>query len=168
RPFGPEKQVEKGRQIGQGWRDYRVIPAGDLTGDGMADLLAIKISTGDLYLYAGDGQGGFQYPYPKVGNGWKGFDLYAAGDVNKDGKADILSVDSGGDLYLYSGNGNGTFAKRVKVGNGWAGYTLAAGADLDGDGIADIVSRDTRGNLFFYAGTGGGQFAKKVKIAEGW
>ena len=161
-PLGPK------RQIGQGWAGYKVFPVGDLTGDGIADLLAIKESTGELFLYAGNGRGGFKYPYPKVGWGWKGFDLYAAGDVNKDGKADILSIDQNGDLYFYAGRGNGTFAKRVKVGNGWTGYTLAAGADLNGDGLADIVSRDEDGNLFFYAGMGAGQFAKRVRIARGW
>ncbi|MCL1897259.1 MAG: VCBS repeat-containing protein, partial [Micrococcales bacterium] len=141
-------------QIGNGWRGYRVIPCGDLTGDGNPDLLAIKESTGDLFLYAGDGQGGFKYPYPKVGYGWKGYQLFPAGDVTKDGISDIVGIDAKGDLYLYAGKGNGTFHKKVKVGYGWKGYTLAAGADLNGDGIADLVGRDAAGNLYFYAGKG--------------
>jgi hypothetical protein len=156
------------RQIGQGWSGYRVIPAGDLNGDGNVDLLAIKEATGDLYLYAGKGDGGFQYPYPKVGYGWKGFDLYAASDVDKDGKADILSIDAQGDLYFYAGKGDGTFAKKIKVGYGWKGYDLSAGADLNGSGMADIVSRFSDGTLYFYAAKGGGLFSKKVQIGTGF
>ncbi|MCL1897418.1 MAG: Ig-like domain-containing protein, partial [Micrococcales bacterium] len=155
-------------QIGQGWQDFRVVPSGDLNGDGFVDLLAINNSTGDLFLYAGNGKGGFKYPYPKVGYGWKGFELYAAGDVNNDGKADILSIDGAGNLFFYAGRGDGTFAKKIQVGNGWKGYTLAAGADLNGDGYADIVGVDSKGVLYFYPAKGQGAFAKKVQIDTGW
>ncbi|MCL1897479.1 MAG: FG-GAP-like repeat-containing protein [Micrococcales bacterium] len=155
-------------QIGQGWGGYRVIPAGDLNGDSFVDLLVIKQATGELFLYAGDGKGGFKYPYPKVGYGWIGYDLYAASDINKDGLADILSIDSKGDLWFYAGKGDGTFKKKIQVGNGWGGYQLSAGADLNGDGMADIVSVDSKGTLFFYAAKGGGLFAKKIQLATGW
>ncbi|MCL1897279.1 MAG: FG-GAP-like repeat-containing protein [Micrococcales bacterium] len=156
-------------QIGQGWTGYRVIPAGDLTGDGNNDLLAIKESTGELFLYAGNGRGGFKYPYPMVGHGWQGFELYAAGDLNKDGHADLLSVDSMGNLWMYAGRGDGTFRKKIQVGNGWGKYLLATGADLTGDGLADIVGRDNdNGTLYLYKGLGNGKFAKKIKIGTGF
>lgn len=159
------------RIIGNGWSGYRVIPSGDLTDDGKADMLAID-KDGYLKLYRGDGKGGFLYPYPRVGNGWKGFDLYAAGDVTRDGTTDILSVDSRGRLWMYAGRGNGTFQTRIQVGNGWGNYTLAAGADLDGNapwGTSDIVGRDdATGKLYLYSGIGGGRFATKKLIATGW
>ncbi|MCL1897430.1 MAG: FG-GAP-like repeat-containing protein [Micrococcales bacterium] len=160
--------LQTSRQIGNGWKGYKVIPAGDLNGDGFPDLLAIKEATGDLYLYAGDGKGGFKHPYPKVGWGWKGYDLYAASDVNRDGNADILSIDAKGDLYLYAGKGNGTFKKKVQVGNGWQGFKLAAGADLNGDLMADIVSVSAAGILYYYQAKGGGLFAKKLQIGTGF
>jgi hypothetical protein len=155
-------------KIGNGWSGYRVIPAGDLTGDESNDLLAID-TAGNLKLYAGTGSGGFKYPYLKVGNGWNGYDLYAAGDVTKDGKADILSVDSSGRLWLYAGRGDGRFLTKKQVGNGWGTYTLAAGADLTGDGISDIVGRDDKTRtLYLYKGRGSGLFMTKVAIATGW
>ena len=158
----------KGIQVGQGWGGFEVIPAGDLTGDGFADLLVIKQATGELFLYAGNGKGGFKYPYPKVGYGWTGYQLFAAGDLNRDGKSDVLSIDAKGNLFMYAGLGTGGFAKKIQVGNGWLGYQLAAGADLNGDGLADIVGRDATGRLFFYAAKGGGFFHKKTQIGTGW
>jgi hypothetical protein len=165
------------RKIGQGWNGYRVIPAGDLTGEGHPDLLASD-PKGDLKLYRSNGKGGFLWPYPQVGRGWIGYDLYAAGDLTQDGRTDILSVDSRGDLYMYAGNGNGTFNGRVKVGRGWGTYTLASGADLDGyyvegvgyvNGAADIVGRDdATGDLYLYSGQGDGRFPTKRLIATGW
>jgi hypothetical protein len=156
-------------QIGNGWSGYRVVPVGDVTGDGNVDLLAIQNSTGDLYLYAGNGSGGFKYPYPKVGNGWSGFTLYAGGDLDGDGKADILSVTASGALYFYKGRGDGTFYASVLKGNGWTGYLLASGGDMNGDGKADIAGRqNSTGKLFFYRSTGSGTFAASVQIGTGF
>jgi hypothetical protein len=131
--------------------------------------LAVYNPTGNLYLYAGDGTGGFKSPYPKVGNGWTGFQLHSARDLDGDGKGDILSVDSSGSLFFYRGKGNGTFYTRAAKGNGWTGYLLASGADMNGDGLADIVGRDnsTR-DLYFYRSTGSGAFATKARIGNGW
>jgi hypothetical protein len=161
--------VGAAKEIGNGWSGYRVIPAGDLTGDGIVDVLAVRDATGDLFLYAGRGGGAFKYPYPRVGYGWSGYQLHAAGDVNKDGAADVLGIDPAGDLYLYSGRGDGSFRAKTKVGNGWSGVTLAAGADLDGDKVADIVSRfEDTATVYFYKGTGSGKFAAKKQIATNW
>jgi hypothetical protein len=163
-------QVKAGVEVGHGWGGYTVIPAGDLTGDGAVDLLAIKDSTGRLYLYAGTGKGGFTSTRKEVGHGWTGgLKLYAAGDLNRDGKADILAVDKAGVLWAYAGRGNGTFGVKKNVGHGWNTYQLAAGADLNGDGLGDIVGRDnTARTLYFYKGQGGGSFAAKKQIGSGW
>jgi hypothetical protein len=157
-------------KIGNGWNGYRVTPTGDLNGDGKADLLAIKESTGALLLYKGNGTGGFYSPYPQVGNGWSGWDLYAAGDANGDGKNDILGIErSTSKLYFYAGLGSGSFATKVQVGNGWGAFAMGAGADLNGDGRSDLVGRNNEtGALYFYKATGSGAFATKVQVGTGW
>jgi hypothetical protein len=164
-------KVAGSRQIGNGWGGFRVMPAGDLTRDGVNDILAIKEATGDLFLYAGNGSGGFKSPYPKVGYGWKGFDLYSAGDLTRDGRIDIVSIDSRGNLYAYPGKGTGAFRAKYKVGNGWKGYVLASGGDIDGDGAADIIGRDgvsALRPLYFYRGKGNGGFLAKKLLTNGW
>ena len=156
-------------QIGHGWSKYRIIPVGDLTGDKNPDLLAINQKTGALLLYTGNGKGGFKPGYKQVGHGWKKMQLFAAGDLNKDGKMDILGVKADGTLLFYAGKGAGTFKPGKQVGHGWRDWEhLAAGADINGDGIADIVKWDERGRMHLYKGKGGGGFYKPIEIAAGF
>jgi len=160
--------IKSVRQIGRGWTNYTVIPAGDLNGDGCSDMLAIHKQTGVLLMYSGNGQGGFKPGYQQVGHGWKSMQLFAAGDLNRDDRIDILGVKADGTLLFYAGKGTGFFKTAVQVGRGWTGMVLAAGADLDGDAMADIVGRTRDRRLFFYRGKGIGTFQQPVQIGSGW
>ena len=160
--------IKARKQIGHGWKNFTVIPAGDLDGDGIPDMLAINLKTGVLTLYSGNGKGGFKPGYRQVGHGWLNMQLFAAGDLNKDRKADILGVKADGTLLFYAGKGTGTFQPAKQVGHGWTGMILAAGADLNGDGKADIVGKTRDRRLLFYQGKGIGTFQKPVQIGQGW
>ena len=160
--------VGKPIQIGHGWAKLTVIPSGDLTGDKINDMLAINQQTGALLLYSGNGKGGFIPGKRQVGHGWKGMTLFPAGDLNKDGKTDVLGVKADGKLLFYAGKGTGTFQPSKQVGHGWKGLTLVAGADINGDRIADIVSRTKTGALNLYKGKGVGTFYPPVQIATGY
>jgi hypothetical protein len=161
---------QTGVQIGRGWSGYQIAPAGDLTGDGNQDLLAVRLSDGNLYLYEGNGHGGFKPgPYRQVGRGWQNFQVYAAGDANQDGQADILGVSQAGDLYYYPGKGDGTFKASVKAGRGWSGMLLGAGGDLDADGLADIVGVSTKTRqLLFYKALGNGRYGPAQLLDKNW
>jgi stage II sporulation protein D len=59
-----------GNRIGAGWGFAKVFSAGDFTGDGKADIMAITVG-GDLYLYPGNGAGGFAAGAgTRIGGGW--------------------------------------------------------------------------------------------------
>jgi hypothetical protein len=106
--------------VGRGWNVMSaIVGPGDLTGDGRADLLARESSTGYLWLYPGNGSGGFA-PRVRVGSGWNVMTaIVGAGDLNGDRAADLLARDGSGQLWLYPGNGSGGWGPRSLVSTGW-------------------------------------------------
>jgi serine protease len=144
-----------------------VVAAGDLTGDGKADVLA-KENSGILWLYPGNGRGGW-LARQQVGAGWSTYTMLAPGDFNGDKRNDILARDRTGALWLYPGNGRGGWFPRIKVGSGWGGFTAVIGpGDFNGDGKADVLARDTAGVLWLYPGNGRGGWLARTKAGTGW
>jgi hypothetical protein len=156
-------------EFGHGWSNFQAVPAGDLTGDGLPDLLGADRATGKLYLYEWRANGQGFKAKREVGHGWQTVDLYAAADLDGDGKGDILGVTSTGRMLCYPGNGDGSFKRSRECGHGWSSVSLVAGADLDGDRVGDIVGRnESNGEAYFYKGLGNGGFAAKRIMATGW
>ncbi|MGW8357471.1 FG-GAP-like repeat-containing protein [Streptomyces wedmorensis] len=155
--------------VGSGWGTYDVLTSpGDVNGDGYADLIARQASTGDVYFYAGTAGHGMK-PRVRIAAGWKLYKkLVGAGDLNGDGRGDLLGVDTAGVLWRYYGTATGGLSPRVKLGTGWGAYTSLVGVgDLSGDGRADLVARDSAGKLWRYAGAGNGLYGGRVLIGTG-
>ncbi|MFD5934041.1 FG-GAP repeat domain-containing protein [Streptomyces sp. NPDC060333] len=115
-------------RIGGGWGQYTQLAGqGDLTGDGKADIVA-RDRSGVLWLYKGTGD--HKAPFAartQVGGGWNTYDrLLSVGDLDADGRADLIARKPNGDLYRYSGTGDAgaVFQKPVKIGNGFQIYNL--------------------------------------------
>ncbi|MFI8370441.1 FG-GAP-like repeat-containing protein [Streptomyces sp. NPDC085466] len=111
-------------RVGTGWGTYnKLFGAGDYTGDGRADLLA-RTTSGDLYLYAGTGNATAPFKgRVKIGSGWGTYKhLAAAGDLNADGKGDVVGITSTGDLYTYLNTTPGKFSTRARFGGGFQIY----------------------------------------------
>ncbi|WP_457252295.1 fibronectin type III domain-containing protein [Pedococcus sp. P5_B7] len=107
-----------GVRIGGGWQAFtQVFGAGDQTGDGRNDLMAIK-SDGTLWLYAGNGKGGFAAAGKRIGSGWGSVRAAFITDFDGGGP-DLLTVDAKGDLRLYRGNNRAGFSYRGVIGKGW-------------------------------------------------
>jgi SpoIID/LytB domain protein len=109
-----------GRQVGSGWGAMTaLLSPGDFDGDGISDVLA-RDAGGTVYLYRGDGVGGWILPRTTVAVGWQQYTaLSSMGDVNSDGRSDVIGRTANGDLWLIPGDGSGGVKDRSKIGAGW-------------------------------------------------
>ncbi len=156
--------------IGSGWGQYDVLTSpGDANGDGFTDLIARQTSTGDMYFYAGTADHRVK-PRVRIGTNWKLYKkVVGAGDLNGDGRGDLLGVDASGVLWRYHGTATGGVTARMRVGSGWGVYTSLVGVgDISGDGCSDLVARDTAGRLYDYDGTCRGPYGSRMLIGGGW
>lgn len=160
------------RAVGAGWGMHdAVLTAADRTGDRRADLYAREGATGNLWLYAGDGTGGF--PSRRVvSSGWQMHDrLVAPGDVTRDGQDDLYGRERvTGNLWLYPGDTKGGFPSRRMVGTGWQMHDLlVAAGDVNRDGRNDLYGREkATGTLWLYTGDGAGGFSGRRAVGSGW
>ncbi|MCJ0871018.1 VCBS repeat-containing protein [Streptomyces sp. AP-93] len=124
--YGNGYQFRDRVRLGSGWGSYnKLFGAGDITGDGRADLLA-RGSDGTLWAYPGNGTAGFG-DRVKIGDGgWNTLKkLAAVGDITGDGRTDLVGVNSAGTAYLYKATGLkglSTFKGSTSLGGGWNAY----------------------------------------------
>jgi hypothetical protein len=151
----------------------------EFDGDWNNDVLARRRSTGELWLYPGNGRGGWRTPV-RIGTGWGARDLIdTVGDLNADGATDVVARDpSTGYLWFYAGDGRGGWLPRARIGTQWQRMTAIVGpGDWNGDQRADLLARDgATGELWLYPGTaepgwpwnGTIGFAPRVRVGTGW
>ena len=161
-------------RLGNGsWTSMREITAvGDLDGDTEPDLVAVETSTGNLFLYPGNGV--------SVGarrligrGGWNGMsELTGVGDFNRDGRNDLIARQhSTGELWLYPGTATGTsLAARSRLGaSGWNGMRDLVGVgDYDRDGYNDLTAvQGSNQQLYLYVGRGS-SMPLRQPLGTGW
>ena len=159
-------------RLGTGWgsRD-QIRMVGDWDGVAGTDVVARNPGTGALWLYPGNGSGGFG-PARTIGSGWQVFSqIFSPGDWDGDGHNDLLAIlRSDGSMRMYRGNGSGGFSGMKVIGSGWGRYDgLMLTGDFDGDFAPDFLARNTAtGQLRLYRGTGAGGFAGMRVVGTGW
>ena len=188
--FGPPALALNGfgaDVAGGGWTSQDLYPRvlGDVNGDGRADT--VGFGSAGAYTALGQANGTFAAPLLALsefgagaaGGGWVSQDLYprALGDVNGDGRADIVGFGSAG-AYTALGQADGTFAAPILALNGFSADVAGGGwvsqdlyprvlGDVNGDGRADIVGFGSAG-AYTALGQADGTFAAPFLALSGF
>ena len=164
-PTGGLAGWQSARKVMTAATSTTLVISPDLTGDGRADLLSVT-SSGVATTRPGKGGGSFGAAVKTMPKAFKAKTLVtAAGDLNGDGRNDLVARGSGGVLTSYLGSGHGGFTVRTQSGYSLAGFTQLAGVgDLNGDRHADLVGLKS-GQLYLLAGAGNGRFRAPTKVA---
>ncbi|MFD7874142.1 FG-GAP-like repeat-containing protein [Streptomyces sp. NPDC059766] len=141
----------------------------DYNGGGNPDVVAAD-ATGSLWLYPGNGNGGWSTSATYIGSSLTGYTYAGIGDFNNDGYADTVAMAPGGTLRLFPGDaGHDLLTPVTDISSGWSGYAFAGVADFNRDGKADLIARDTGGTLSLFPGKGtGASLDAPVQIGTGW
>jgi len=160
---------------------YVSLAVTDVNGDGKADIVALTAApingtldtTGSLLVYLSNGDGTFAAPTTIASSLADGQDILV-GDMNKDGKPDIVLLSSNQNLSTssltsYLGKGNGTFAAAVNSPLTTLYLVSLATADVDGDGNPDILIGACCGNTLagIAYGKGDGTFGTNYGLSIG-
>ena len=172
---------------------YSVAGAGDVDGDGHADVIVgapyRSTSSGKAYVYHGSG-GGLSATPAFTATGDSGGDYFGgsvagAGDVNGDGYADVIVGAHGyssnqGKAYVYHGSGGGlsatpAFTATGDSGGDYFGGSVAGAGDVNGDGYADVIVGaygygSWKGNATVYQGSDGGGrlvLSRQERVGDG-
>lgn len=161
------------------------LAVGDFNGDGIVDLAVADRAHLDVNVLLGKGDGTFRAPSTYALGKLPGAEVdpgrpdgtyaLAVGDVNRDGKLDIVAAsDNVRQVSVLLGHGDGTFgasldyavdhvAASAPSGGNAFGPTAVALGDLNGNGRADIVvvNQDS-GTVSVLNGNGDGTFRAAV------
>ncbi|WP_288291843.1 NlpC/P60 family protein [uncultured Varibaculum sp.] len=159
------------KKIGHGWCSDGVLMLNKYLGSKYPDLLFFDKRGDNVFirLYRG-APGGKVYTVGDIGHAWNDFDLVMAGDINQDGKTDLLGRKTNGDLFYYEARkGSYYFKPGVKVGHGWTGMRTLTFMPHTIGNKPGVLAVDSDGRMHIYPFVNrGGNFASSVKLGYGW
>jgi hypothetical protein len=147
-----------------------LLGGGDLTGDGVGDLLVRRTSDGAGMILPGAGHGAFgRWTGPFAG--FRGLTGLSGAQLTGGSRPDVLGR-IGNQLRVLANNDRLNVRAVSTSGLVLNRDTTALfnAGDWDGDGVADLITRHGANGdrLVLNRGTGGGRFARGVPMSGGW
>jgi hypothetical protein len=135
----------------------------DLNGDGKQDFASANNYSGSVIVQPGTGTGTLGAPVSFSVGSWNAPESVAAGDVNADGKLDLVTVNRSSDsVSVLLGTGTGSFGVATTYAAGSQPRSVAM-ADFNGDGKIDLATANgDAGTVSVLLGTGAGAFKPPV------
>lgn len=139
-----------------GTRFERPLRLADIDGDGRRDLVGVTTNLGYSQLAVVPNGAGTSFGPPAITSLASLHQNLAVGDVNADGRADVLVVTLS-TLRVLAGNPNATLTEiwSRDLNTVFRGFRIA---DLDGDGNLDLVLAPVEGGITVLLGNGDGTF----------
>lgn len=138
------------------------VATGDVNGDGVDDIITAAGPGGGPHVIVYDGRTqAVIHSFFAYDSGFTGGVFVAAGDVNGDGKADIITgagAGGGPHVQAFSGEDLSILASFFAYDPGFAGGVQVAVGDVNGDTVGDIITG---------AGAGGGPHVRAFDVATG-
>lgn len=133
-------------QIETGSAGEFACASGDANNDGILDLFVGALSSQDMILLLGDGNGGLVYS-TTVNSGGETW-MVATGDINLDGNMDVACANSGSNnASVIFGNGIGGLSEPVIYPTPDFPLAIDLG-DIDGDGDLEMVTSSYGGGQY--------------------
>lgn len=165
---GPHVRVFDGSSLALLWEFWAYdlgmhsgvrVAAGDVNNDGYPDIVTGPGSGAGPHIRVFSGrERGVIWDGTAFAHGWTGGAYVAAGDINKDGHADIIvgaGAGGGSHLQVFSGKDYSQLWSRMVFTSGFTGGVRVAASDLNNDGFSDVI-----------VGAGPGGYAR-VKVFSG-
>ena len=143
------------------------LDAGDVNGDGIADIVTINAVSSDLGILLGAGDGSFA-AVSSYSTGVQAFDV-SLGDIDNDGDLDAVIADNTNDaIGIMTNDGSGAFSIGASLSISGETPTHVRLIDINNDGELDVVSNAASGNFInVLIGAGDGTFAAAAAYPVG-
>lgn len=160
----PTSQVPEDGEISEGSIADNSLAAGELNGDGKADI--VQVDEVQLYASLGNGDGTFK-PAVSYSEGGTKANSVLLRDINGDGKLDAITANLGtSNVSVFLGNGNGTFQAAKEFSVAATFPKLLAIGDFNGDKKLDIAVGGSS-KVTILLGNGSGGFTTATTFSTG-
>lgn len=139
------------------WSESWEIATGDVDGDGRLDVVGTNLGQGDVVWWRNDGAAPIGWSRRTVDAAFSGAHSARAGDIDGDGRTDILGTGTTANEVAWWRNEGGdpvTWTKRVIAGGFFGGRSVRLG-DIDGDGDLDAAACGFNHRVTWWANQGG-------------